>query len=130
MTENQIAKEVVDAAYKIHITLGPGLLESIYERILSYELRKRHLQVEQQVSVRVEYDGVQFEEGYRLDLLVKGKVIVEVKSIEQVANVHKKQVLTYLRLTGKRLGLLINFNEEVIRTGITRIVNGLEEDRN
>lgn len=97
---------------------------------MSYELRKRGLQVEQQVSVRVEYDGVQFEEGYRLDLLVEGKVLVEVKSIEQVANVHKKQVLTYLRLTGKRLGLLINFNEEVIRTGITRIVNGLEEDRN
>ena len=130
MTENQLAKEIVDAAYKIYNTLGPGLLESVYERILSYELRKRGLQVEQQVSVRVEYDGIQIEEGYRLDLLVEDRVIAEVKSIEQIANIHKKQVLTYLRLTGKRLGLLINFNGEVIRTGITRIVNGLEEDRN
>lgn len=130
MHENPISKEIVDAAYKVHTTLGPGLLESVYEMILSYELRKRGLQVERQVPVLVEYDGVHFAEGYRLDLLIEGKVIVEVKSIEQVANIHKKQVLTYLRLTDKRLGLLINFNEEVIRTGITRIVNGLDEENN
>jgi GxxExxY protein len=130
MTENPISKEIVDAAYKIHTTLGPGLLESVYEMILSYELRKRGLRVERQVPVFVEYDGVHFEEGYRLDLLVEGKVIVEVKSIEQIGNIHKKQVLTYLRLTGKKLGLLINFNEEVIHTGINRVVNGLEEENN
>lgn len=130
MTENAISKEIVDAAYKIHTTLGPGLLESVYERILSHELQKRGLRVERQVPVLIKYDGVEFEEGYRLDLLVEGKVIVEAKSIEQVANIHKKQILTYLRLTGTRLGLLINFNEEVIRTGITRVVNGLEEENN
>lgn len=130
MTENAISKEIVDAAYKIHTTLGPGLLESVYERILSHELQKRGLRVERQVPVLIKYDGVEFEEGYRLDLLVEGKVIVEAKSIEQVANIHKKQILTYLRLTGTRLGLLINFNEEVIRTGITRVVNGLEEESN
>jgi GxxExxY protein len=128
MTENPISKEIVDAAYKIHTTLGPGLLESVYERILCYELQKRGLRVERRVPVLIEYDGVDFEEGYRLDLIVEGKVIVEVKSIEQTANIHKKQVLTYLRLTNKKLGLLINFNEEVIRTGITRIVNGLAEE--
>jgi GxxExxY protein len=130
VTENAIAKEIVDAAYKIHRTLGPGLLESVYERIFSYELQKRGLRVERQVPVFIEYDGVEFEEGYRLDLLVESKVIVEVKSIEQVANIHKKQLLTYLRLTGRKLGLLINFNEEVIRTGITRVVNGLDEENN
>jgi GxxExxY protein len=130
MHENPISKEIVDAAYKIHTSLGPGLLESVYEMILSYELQKRGLHVERQIPVFVKYDGVHFEEGYRLDLLVESKVIVEVKSIEQIANIHKKQVLTYLRLTGKKLGLLINFNEEVIRTGITRVVNGLDEENN
>lgn len=128
MTENPISREIVDAAYKIHTTLGPGLLESVYEMILSYELQKRGLQIERQVPVFVEYDGAHFEEGYRLDLLVEGKVIVEVKSIDHIANIHKKQLLTYLRLAGKKLGLLINFNEEVIRTGISRVANGLEEE--
>ncbi len=127
MDENPISKEIVDAAYKIHSTLGPGLLESIYEVILTHELKKRGLHVERQHPVIVEYDGIHFEEGYRLDLLVEDKVIVEVKSIEKIANIHKKQLLTYLRLTRKKLGLLINFNEELIRNGITRVVNGLEE---
>lgn len=126
MHENPISKEIVDAAFKIHSNLGPGLLESIYEVILSHELRKRKLKVERQLPVVIEYDGIHFEEGYRLDLLVEDKVIVEVKSIEKIANIHKKQLLTYLRLTRKKLGLLINFNEELIRDGITRVVNGLE----
>lgn len=126
MEENSISKEIVDAAFTIHKKLGPGLLESIYEVLLTYELKKRGLGVIRQVPVIVEYDGIRFEEGYRLDLLIEDKVIVEVKSIEKVANIHKKQLLTYLRLTNKKLGLLINFNEILIRDGITRVVNGLD----
>jgi GxxExxY protein len=125
--ENPISKEVVDAAYKIHSKLGPGLLESVYEVILAFELRQRGLQVIRQVPVPVFWEGISFEEGFRLDLLVENKVIVEVKSIESVAPVHKKQLLTHLRLLDKKLGILINFNEEVIRNGISRVVNGLEE---
>jgi GxxExxY protein len=111
----------------LHTKLGPGLLESIYEVLLAYELKKRGLSVVRQVPIIVEYDGIRFEKGYRLDLLVEDKVIVEVKSIEKVANIHKKQLLTYLRLTNKKLGLLINFNEELIRDEITRVVNSLDE---
>ena len=127
MDENPISQQIVDAAYQIHKTLGPGLLESVYEVVLAYELRKRGLKVERQLPVPVVYDGICFEEGYRLDLLVEEKVIVEVKSIETLTPVHKKQLLTYLRLLDKRLGLLINFNEELIRNGISRVVNGLED---
>ncbi|BBO30522.1 GxxExxY protein [Lacipirellula parvula] len=127
MDENPISQQIVDAAYQLHKTLGPGLLESVYEVVLAYELRKRGLKVERQLPVQVVYDGICFEEGYRLDLLVEGKVIVEIKSIETVTPVHKKQLLTYLRLLDKRLGLLINFNEELIRNGISRVVNGLED---
>ena len=127
MDENPISQQIVDAAYQIHRTLGPGLLESVYEVVLAYELRKRGLKVERQLPVQVVYDGICFEEGYRLDLLVEGKVIVEIKSIETFTPVHKKQLLTYLRLLDKRLGLLINFNEELIRNGISRVVNGLED---
>lgn len=126
MHENPISKEIVDAAYRIHTTLLPGLLESVYERVLAYEIEIRGLSLKRQVPVLVEYDGRCFEEGYRLDLFVEEKVIVEIKSIEKIENVHKKQLLTYLRLSNKKLGLLINFNEELIRNGITRIVNGLE----
>ena len=127
MDENPISQQIVDAAYQIHRTLGPGLLESVYEVVLAYELRKRGLKVERQLPVQVVYDGICFEEGYRLDLLVEGKVIVEIKSIETITPVHKKQLLTYLRLLDKRLGLLIIFNEELIRNGISRVVNGLED---
>lgn len=127
MHENPISKEVVDAAFKIHTNLGPGLLESVYEVLLCHELKTRGLNVERQVSVPIVYDGIRFEEGYRLDLLVESKVIVEVKSIEALANVQKKQLLTYLRLMDMRLGLLINFNEELIKHGIARVANGLEE---
>lgn len=125
--ENPISKEIVDAAFKIHSKLGPGLLESVYEVILAYELKQRGFRVDRQLPIPIIWDDIRFEEGYRYDILVNEKVLVEVKSIETIAPIHKKQVLTYLRLMNKRLGLLINFNEEVIRTGITRIVNGLEE---
>ncbi len=127
MDENPISKEVVDAAYKIHTTLGPGLLESVYEVTMAYELRKRGLKVVRQLPVPLVYEGICFEEGYRLDLLVEDKVIVEIKSIDDIHPIHKRQLLTYLRLQDKRLGLLINFNEDLIRDGITRIVNRLEE---
>ena len=127
MTENEIAKEIVDSAYKIHTSLGPGLLESVYETVLAYELNKRGLQVERQKPLPVVYEEVRLEEGFRADLVVSEKVIVELKSVEEVAPVHKKQLLTYLRLADKRLGLLINFGAARIKEGITRIVNGLVE---
>ena len=125
MTENAIATLIVDAAFKIHKTLGPGLLESVYQSILAHELQKRGLRVNQQVGVPVHYEGIKLEVGYRIDLLVAGKVIIEVKSVEQLAPIHKKQLLTYLRLMNLRLGLLINFNVELIKDGIQRVVNGL-----
>ena len=124
MTENEIASIVVGAAYKIHTTLGPGLFESVYEATLEYELQKRGLQVEHQIRLPVHYEEVKLELGFRVDLIVDEKVIVEIKSIEALAPVHKKQLLTYLRLTDLRLGLLINFNVELIRHGIQRVING------
>jgi len=126
-TENEIAKQVVDAAYQIHTRLGPGLLESVYEVVLAHELKKRELRVARQVPIAIEYDGIKFEEGFRADLIVEDKVIVELKCVELVNPAHKKQLLTYLRLADKRLGLLINFAKELIRDGITRVVNNLEE---
>ena len=127
MTENEIAKQIVDAAFKIHTTLGPGLLESVYETVLAFELEKRGLRVARQVAIPVQYEGILMEAGFRADLIVEDKVIVEIKSIEGVAAVHKKQLLTYLRLSGRRLGLLINFGEALIKDGITRLVNNLPE---
>ena len=127
MTENEIAKQIVDAAYKIHTTTGPGLLESAYEAMLLYELKKRGLRVVSQQPVPVVYEGVRLEIGYRADIIVENKVIIELKSVEKVAPVHKKQLLTYLKLANKRLGLLINFGSPLIKTGITRIVNNLPE---
>jgi len=125
MSENEIAKQVVDAAFKIHTTLGPGLLESVYESVLAYELKQRGLLVVRQQAIPVIYEEVHLEEGFRADLIVEGKVIIELKSVEVIAPVHKKQVLTYLRLTKLKLGLLINFGEALIKDGITRVVNGL-----
>lgn len=127
MTENEIAKEIVDAAYKIHTTLGPGLLESVYEAVMSAELMKRGLQVQRQQAMPVVYENVHLDVGFRADLIIDGKVIVEIKSVETIAPVHKKQLLTYLRLADKQLGLLINFDTELIRDGISRVVNGLHE---
>ena len=127
MNENEVAKEIVDAAYHVHRKIGPGLLESVYEVILAHELKRRWLKVERQIPVAIVYDGIKFDEGFRADLIVEGKVIVELKSVEKVIPVHKKQLLTYLRLTDKKLGLLINFGSELIRNGISRVVNGLKE---
>jgi GxxExxY protein len=127
MTENEIARIIVDAAYKIHTTLGPGLLESVYEAILAYELEKRKLRVTRQQPVPVAYEAVKLDLGFRADLIVEDKVIVELKSVERTAPVHKKQLLTYLKVADKRLGLLINFGAPLIKQGITRIVNRLPE---
>ncbi len=127
MTENEIARQIVDAAYHVHCELGSGLLETVYEVVLARELGKRGLQVERQKPIPIAYDGAVFDEGFRADLLVEGKVIVELKSVQQLHAAHKKQVLTYLRLADKRLGLLINFGAALIRDGIKRVVNGLED---
>ncbi len=127
MTENEISKVVVDAALKVHRALGPGLLESVYEIVLAHELRSRGLKIQRQLSVPIRYENIHFDEGFRADLMIEQKVIVEIKSVERTNRVHKKQVLTYLRLADIRLGLLINFGTELIRDGITRLVNGLEE---
>jgi len=126
-TENEIAHEIVDAAFHIHKTLGPGLLETVYEVVLARELGKRGLSVVRQQPIPIIFGDLKFDEGFRADLIVEDKVIVELKSVEQIAPVHKKQLLTYLRLADKRLGLLINFGSAVIKGGISRIVNGLEE---
>ena len=125
LTENEIARVIVDCALKVHKTLGPGLLESSYEECLSYELTRVGLTVEKQKSLPLVYEDVRLEIGYRLDLLICRKVIVEVKSVEGLTDVHLAQVLTYLRLSGCRLGLLINFNVALIKNGIRRVVNGL-----
>ena len=125
MHENETAREIVNAAYKIHTTLGPGLLESVYEATLAYELGKRGIEVVRQQPIPVVYESVRMEMGFRADLIVGGSVIVELKSVEIVAPVHKKQLLTYLRLADKRLGLLVNFGAELIKDGITRVVNHL-----
>ena len=128
MTENAIAKEVVDAAFRIHTTLGPGLLESVDQTVLASELGRRGLRAVSQQAIPVVYDGIRMDTGFRADLVVEDKVIVEIKSVEVLLPVHKKQLLTYLRLADKRLGLLINFQVALIKDGITRIVNGLEDD--
>ena len=127
MKENDIAAQIVDAALKIHKELGPGLLESVYEVVLAYELRKRGLGVERQVAVPIQYEEIRIEEGFRIDLLVQDLVIVELKSVESLQPVHAKTLLTYLRLTKKHLGLLINFNVLHLKDGIQRLVNQLEE---
>jgi len=125
---NEISGQIVDAAVKVHSKLGPGLLESVYEVVLEYELKKRGLRVQRQLPVPIVYDDVQFDEGFRLDLLVADQVVVELKSVEEVTRVHKKQLLTYLRLHDKRLGLLLNFNVNLMKEGVTRIVNQLVEE--
>jgi GxxExxY protein len=127
MNENEISKIIVDCAYQIHTKLGPGLLESVYESVLARLLERRGLKVERQVTVPIRFDDLEFDEGFRADLLVEGLVIVELKSVEKTAPVHRKQVITNIRLADKRLGLLINFGEALIKDGITRLVNGLEE---
>lgn len=127
MHENEIAKVIVDVAYQIHMRLGPGLLESVYEAVMLYEIRKRGLQVDAQVPIPVVWETVKLEVGFRADLIVERKVVVELKSVEQIAPVHKKQLLTYLRLADCKLGLLINFGAELIKNGISRVVNNLPD---
>ncbi len=125
MTENEISKIVVNTAFKIHTKLGPGLLESVYEEIMYYELNKEGLKVDRQRGIPVVWDEVKMNLGFRADLIVENKVIIELKSVEKIAPVHPKQLLTYLKITDLKLGLLINFNEALIKDGITRIVNNL-----
>ena len=127
MNENEIARQIVHAALRVHPTLRPGLLESVYQAALAYELEKRGLRVLRQPAIPVVYDSIRIDTGFYADLIVEDKVIVELKSVEIVAPVHKKQLLTHLKLADKRLGLLINFNVVLIKAGITRIVNGLKE---
>ena len=127
MTENEIATQIVDAAYKVHTGFGPGLFEIVYEVVMAHELKKRGLEVVRQQPIPIVYEDIRFDEGFRADLVVNDSVIIEAKSVESVTAAHKKQLLTYLRLADKRLGLLINFGEGLIKHGITRIVNGLEE---
>lgn len=119
----QIAKDVVDASMKLHIALGPGLLESVYTIILQKKLEERGYRVEREVGIPVEYEGVKFEMGFRADLVINGCFLVELKSVEKLAPVHAKQLLTYLKLTGFRLGLLINFGEALLKDGIKRLAN-------
>lgn len=123
MDINTVTGQIIDAAIKVHTALGPGLLESAYEACLAYELRKRGLQVSTQVELPIIYDEVRIEIGYRLDLLVEDVVIVELKSVEQVLPIHKAQILSYLKLSSKKVGLLLNFNVEHMKDGITRFVN-------
>ncbi len=125
MTENEIATVVVDAAYKVFRKLGPGLLESVYETVLAYELTQRGMTVRRQVPLPVVYEEIRFDEGFRIDLVVNELVIVELKSVETISPVHKKQLLTYLRLSGRKLGLQINFGEAYFKDSVSRVVNGL-----
>jgi GxxExxY protein len=125
MSENDLSKIIVNAAYQIHTKLGPGLLESVYEKIMCYELANQGLSVEFQKGIPVIWNDVKMDIGFRADLIVENLVVVELKSVETILPVHQKQLLTYLKLTDLKLGLLINFNETLIKNGITRIVNNL-----
>jgi len=123
---DDITGAIIDAAMKIHMELGPGLLESVYEVVLARALERRGFQVERQKAIRFEYDGVVFDEGFRADLLVDGRVLVELKSVEKLAPVHSKQLLTYLRLTKQPVGLLLNFGAVTLKEGLHRVVNHLD----
>ncbi len=125
MTENELSKHFLDIAFKVHTALGPGLLESAYENILSYELEKNNIPFQRQIDVPIQYDGQKFSNAFRADLILDSKVIIELKSVECLNDVHKKQLLTYLKLTGLKLGLLVNFNEKSLKNGIVRIANNL-----
>ncbi|MGD9782081.1 MAG: GxxExxY protein [Kiritimatiellia bacterium] len=127
-SENETGRVVVDAAIAVHRELGPGLLESVYEAVLADELTERGLNVARQVLMPIVFKGKQIDDGYRADIVVNGLVVVELKSIEAIRDVHKKQLLTYLKLGGKKLGYLLNFGEAVMKKGIVRIVNGLPKE--
>jgi GxxExxY protein len=127
MTENEIGTICVDAAIAVHRELGPGLLESVYEIVLAHELRERGLKVERQVPVIIIYRGIIFEEAFRADVFVEERVILEIKSVEKLSQAHRKQIQTYLRLRKSKLGYILNFGEALMKDGIVRAVNGLEE---
>ena len=129
MTENEIGKLILDSAIAVHRELGPGLLESVYEIVLAYELRQRGLRVDRQVPIAIRYKDMIFDAAFRADLVVEEKVLVELKSVEQISEAHKKQVQTYLRLRGYKLGFLLNFGEALMKRGITRVVNGLQDEK-
>jgi GxxExxY protein len=124
MTENEIGTIIVDQAIKLHQAIGPGLLESVYEAVLARKLEQAGLEVKRQVPVPIVFEGIEFDEGFRADLTINGKVIVELKSVEKLHPSHKKQLLTYLKLTGMKLGYLLNFGEELMKQGIVRTING------
>ncbi len=126
--ENQISREVIDAAMKVHTALGPGLLEHVYRACVAHELRKAGLKTDEEAALPVLYDGLQFDFAYRMDLLVNDLVIVEFKTVEKLLPIHRAQLLTYLKLSNKRLGLILNFNAVHLREGIWRVVNGLTEE--
>lgn len=130
MTENEISRLIVDSAFKIHSTFGPGLFESVYEVTLAHELQRRGCHVVRQRGIPVVFGDIRLKLGFRADIIVDQKVIIEVKSVESIAPVHAKQLLTYLRLTDLRLGLLLNFNVDLIKNGIRRVVNNLDETKN
>ena len=125
MDENEIGAIVVDAAIYLHKNLGPGLLESVYEAILMKLIAQKGLRIQRQVPVPIEFEGWYFDEGFRMDLIIEGKVIIELKSVEKLTGVHKKQLLTYLRLTNTKLGYILNFGAELMKDGIVRIINGI-----
>ena len=125
MHENEISKVIIGAAIQLHKTLGPGLLESVYENALSFDLREQGLLIRQQAPMPFEYKGLKQEIGFRIDVLVNNKVLIEIKSVENLAPVHFAQTLTYLKLSGLKLGFLINFNTKLLKDGIHRLVNNL-----
>lgn len=125
MNEDELSYQIIGAAIKVHRKLGPGLLEKIYQDCLEYELQKLDLVVEKEKKMAVVYDELSFDSGYRIDLLINKKVVVELKSVEQVTDLHFAQTLTYLKLGEFKLGLIINFNVESLKHGVTRVVNGL-----
>lgn len=124
MNENELSEKVIGLAIKVHSTLGPGLLESAYEKAFSYELRQGGFEVVSQKLIPIEYEGITIDEGFRADIIVNDLVILELKSVKRIEDIHLKQLLTYLRLSDKKLGLLINFNEKLLRNGIKRVING------
>lgn len=125
MTENEIGEVVIEAAFSVHRGLGPGLLEHVYEIVLARELWLRGLKTNRQVPIPINYKGIKLDQGFKADMVVEEKVILELKSVETIAAVHQKQLLTYLKLTGCKLGFLLNFGEYLLKDGITRCVNGL-----
>ena len=127
MHENQIGDIIVPEAIAVHRELGPGLLESVYEVVMAHQLKYRGLDVRRQVPISIEYKGLKFDEGFKADIIVEGKVILELKSVGSIAAVHRKQLQTYLRLTGLKLGYLLNFGAALMKDGIVRAVNGLDE---